>query len=291
MFDWAKLQNPIYSHPGWSVKDACWGWHGDWLYLFFSAFFVSRGQERSHVVSVKTQDLLTFSDPLFIWDGAAEGWSGLCSPNLSLVEKTHVLTFNSWGEEHPNGQTNQLFYATSTDLESWTSPQPLAKNLTQGQRAIDAALTKTDDKLYLVWKEQQTPQLAVAHQLDGPWNRLGTPSGGWFENAQLLQINGHWHLLMTGPDHAPYLMQMTGNGEQDQDWLTWAPPRRLEIPEESFNTDEPANAAFLADWRLLDGYFYLLYAGRTEGKTHAGRGNNKLGVARSKNLQSWHVPR
>lgn len=290
-FLWSQLRNPIYSHEGWSVKDACFHWQGPWLYLFFSAFYVSRGRERSHVVGVKTRDLCTYSDPLFIWDGAAEGWTGLCSPNLSSVNHQYVLSFNSWGEEHPNGQPNQLLYATSPDLENWSPANALAAYLTQSTRAIDAALTQTGEKLYLVWKEKQTPQLAMAEQLEGPWTRLGTPSGGWFENAQFLQIDDRWHLLITGPDHLPYLMKMKEAGNRSEHWLEWETPIRLEIPEEGFNSDNRANAAYLADWRKQDGYFYLLYAGRTEGESHAGRGNNQLGWARSKDLHSWHVPR
>lgn len=291
MLPWSQLKNPVYAREGWSVKDACMAWHRGSLYLFVSAFFESRGRERSHVVGVTTPDLQTFSDPFFLWSGEDDGWTGLCSPNLSTVGNKYVLTLNSWGEAHPNGQPNQLLYSSSTDLEEWSPLQALASDLTRGQRAIDAALTEAYDSLYLVWKEQQTPQLAVAKQLGGPWRRLGRPTSGWFENAQGIQIDDAWQLLVTGPDHLPYLMKMKSSGIDPSHWLEWEEPRRLEIPEETFNTNNQANAAFLADWRDRDGYFYLLYAGRTEDRSHAGRGNNKLGLARSKDLHTWHVPR
>jgi hypothetical protein len=59
---------------------------------------------------------------------------------------------------------------------------------------------------------------------------------------------------------------------------------------ENFNTDNVANACFRADWREYDGHFYMIYCGRTEGKSHLGRGNNKLGLARSKELINWQAP-
>ena len=85
-------------------------------------------------------------------------------------------------------------------------------------------------------------------------------------------------------------MTMKGSGKKPEDWLEWHPPTVLKVPQEGFNTYHRSNAAFLADWREYDGYFYLLYAGTTEGKTHAGRGNNKLGLARSQDLKTWSAP-
>jgi hypothetical protein len=203
------------------------------------------------------------------------------------MDGAYYLTYNSWGDKR--GQPNQLFYAISPNLENWTFDHPLAPNLTAGKRAIDAALAKYNDRYYLVWKQKQTPQIAWANALDSDnWQRLGRPSGGWFENGQFLEIDGSIYLLVTGARHLPYLMNMSA--ETPEDWLAWSAPYRLEIPEESFNTDHHANAAFLADWRLHDGYFYLLYTGRTEGKSHAGRGYNQLGLARSRDLVEWRVP-
>jgi hypothetical protein len=56
---------------------------------------------------------------------------------------------------------------------------------------------------------------------------------------------------------------------------------------ESFNTDNVANAAALYDWRANDGFFYLIYAGRTERATYLHRGWNRIGLARSKDLIHW----
>jgi hypothetical protein len=80
---------------------------------------------------------------------------------------------------------------------------------------------------------------------------------------------------------------MPGDGTAETDWLTWQGGYKLAVQKEAFNTNHVDNAAYLTDQRATDGFFYLFYAGRTEGATHAGRGDNKLGVSRSTDLMLW----
>jgi hypothetical protein len=184
---WTELRNPIYSHPGWSVKDPTVACREGWFYLFFSAFFFDDGQERCHVVAVKTQDLRSYSEALFVLSGKDEGWLGVCSPDLARIGDRYYLTYNSWGDQR--GRPNQLFYGVSHDPDAWTFGQKLAVELTRGKRAIDAALTYHGGRFYLLWKERQTPQMAWAESLDGEWHHLGRPGSGWFENAEIVDIN------------------------------------------------------------------------------------------------------
>ena len=290
MIDWGSIRNPVYGHSGWSVKDACVAFNGEHYVVFFSAFFHDRGRERSHVSAVQTKDFRSFSEPLFIWDGDSGGWTGFCSPNISRLDGEFILTFNSWGDEHPNGRENQLFYATSSDLINWSEYRPLASNLTEGTRAIDAALTK-HTYYFLVWKERQTPQFAYARQLDGEWIRMDEPVLGWFENGQFLQIDGTDFLLFTGKGHQPYLVEIEFLENGDSTAIRTAVPMPLDIPVETFNTDDSANAAFMWLETGKEGTFhYLIYAGSTEGESHAGRGDNRLGIARSADGIHWSVP-
>ena len=122
-------------------------------------------------------------------------------------------------------------------------------------------------------------------------NFLGKESGKIQENYQFLHIDGKWYLLSS--DYNPKvttLYEMEGEGSEDGHWQKWVNGYDLDIPTESFNTDHIANAPFIADWRQYDGYFYILYAGRTHQKSHAGRGDNKLALARSKELVRWEIP-
>jgi predicted GH43/DUF377 family glycosyl hydrolase len=292
--DWQSLQNPVYSHAGWSTKDACMIYHepNETFYLFFSAFYFDEGRERCHVVGVKTKDFKTFSESILNWRGKEGGWIGMASPDIQKIKDTYILTYNSWGDKE--GQPNQLFYATSKDLETWKYDLALASNLTKGIRAIDAAIAYDGKTYILVYKERQTPVIAWADSLDSDrWQKVGVPNGDWFENSEFLHFNGKWHLLATArgyEHHVPRLATMVGDGDDPNDWLTWTDFKEFRIPTESFNTNETANAAFLADWRTRDGYFYLLYAGRTEDESHLGRGNNKLALARSSDLNNWSVP-
>ena len=299
--DWRNLRNPIYEFPGWSTKDACLIERGGTFYLFFSAFFWNDGRIRSHVSAVKTTDLKTFSEPLFIWDGRDEGWTGMCSPNITEVDGVYYLTYNSWGDDHPNGSPNQLFYAKSTDLENWEKHKPIARDITvneQGEprRAIDIAIARAGDFWVLSWKANQAPQVATAPTLDGPWTLLGQPAERWFENAQFLKIDNRWRMLVTGLDEesgdlVPFLLTMaSGDGTRPEDFGAFDGWQRLTVPVESFNTSNSSNAAFLLDRRAIDGYYYLLYAGTTQDRSHAGRGDNRLGLARSRDLVKWVAP-
>jgi hypothetical protein len=304
--DWDNLPNPQYSHEGWSTKDACMVYHNDTFYIFFSAFYWDDGRERSHVTGVKTKDFRTFSDPLFLWHGRDEGWIGVCSPNITKVGDTFYLTYNSWGDKR--GKFNQLFYATSKDLENWEHKKPLARNVTKGFRAIDAAMAYEGGKYYVTWKQRvfgkDCFRMACADSMEGPFEYAGhgyarflMPSGvenGLIhENFEFIKIDGRWHVLVTDyrPEpHAPYIYRMEGSGMEPEDWLKWVDGRKIDIAMEPFNTEHQANASFLADWRDKDGFFYLLYAGRTEDRSHAGRGDNKLGLSRSTDLINWFIP-
>lgn len=291
LIDWDRLSNPIYSYKDWSVKDACMIYNeaDSSFYVFFSAFYFDNGQVRSHVVGVKSRDLITFSEPLFIWDGQSEGWIGMCSPNINKVGDRYILTYNSWGDK--KRKPNQLFYAESTDLNAWNKHLPLARNITKGVRAIDAAIIPHNGQYLLTWKRIQTAQVSVSDSLGANrWLNLGGLNLGWFENAQFIAIEGHLHMICTVVDKAQKIYKMKNQGGDIWNYTTWDFVAEIKVPEEAFNTNERMNAGFLFDNTAIDGYYYYIYAGRTENKSQLGRGDNKLGITRSKDLQTWSVP-
>jgi hypothetical protein len=79
-------------------------------------------------------------------------------------------------------------------------------------------------------------------------------------------------------------------GDGTRRWLGFSHFQDLQNPPKAFNTRSIGNAPFLADFRENDWYFSLFYAGSTEGQSHAGRGDNRLGLARSRDLHEWQVP-
>ena len=283
------------------------------FYIFFSAFYEDRGQVRSHVVEVSTQDFKHYSQPIFNFDGQEEGWIGMCSPDVQPLRGRYVVTFNSWGDKP--GKPNQLFYMASADLVHWTVRKPLGLNLTQvgNQRVIDAALAEAEGGYYLVYKEQSPgirsrPRIAFSISLDTPFQYVGDgiatlamkdgkDNGFFHENYELLQTNGQWYLLTTDylhnsltPDkydvQAPYLYAL----DRGSHWLKWTHGYTFNIPQEKFNQESIANAAALYDWRKYDGYYYLIYAGRNDGQSFAKRGWSQLGLVRSKDMVHWSVP-
>ncbi|NMC07862.1 MAG: glycoside hydrolase family 43 protein [Candidatus Lokiarchaeota archaeon] len=308
--DWASLRNPLYSHLGWSVKDACMEWKDGVFYIFTSAFYRDRGRERSHVVGITTSDWKHFSKPFLHVDGRDGGWTGMCSPNITRVDDAWYLTFNSWGNDHPNGNRNQLFCMKSADLKAWTPPVQVGENLTREIRCIDIAITHTNGKFYVMWKDesvfkprkQYKTRIATCTSLEGPWAFIGDGYPRFFlrgggesplvhENYQFIKIDGKQRLLsLDYSPHHPVLYEIGGDPARDESWSTWVDGHDLAIQRERFNTVHVANAPFIADWRRHDGHFYMLYAGRTHGLTHAGRGNNKLALSRSPDLVTWYPP-
>lgn len=294
--DWKSLHNPVLSYPNWSIKDSAMAYRNGTFYGFFSAFYEDRGQVRSHVVEVSTRDFKTYSQPIFNFDGTEDGWLGMCSPDVQQIGNQYVMTFNSWGDKP--GKLNALFYKTSSDLTHWSEMKALAANLTAGQRVIDAAVAHANNGYYAAWKEGRRgmkPRMAFANSLSGPFHFVqsglpvllmedGKDDGLIHENYEFLEIDGRWRLLATDYNPpSPRLYTL----ENPNDWLKWGKGYELKIPVESFNTDNVANAAALYDWRRHDGFFYLIYAGRTERASYLHRGWNRLGLARSKDLIHW----
>lgn len=313
LIDWNGLKNPVLSYPNWSVKDTAMAYRNGTFYVFFSAFYAERGQVRSHVVEVSTADFKHYSEPIFNFDGEDDGWIGMCSPDVQQLYGKYVMTFNSWGDKP--GKPNQLFYMTSDDLVHWTPRKALGLNLTQigDQRVIDAALAQADGGYYLVYKEQtpgihSRPRMAFSTSLDRPFHYVGDgivdllmkdgkDNGFFHENYEFLHTNGQWYMLTTDYLHnrqfhdkydvqAPYLYAL----ERGSHWLKWTRGYTFDLPQEKFNAESIANAAALYDWRKYDGYYYLIYAGRSEGQAYAKRGWNQIALARSKDLIHWSVP-
>ena len=296
--DWKSLSNPVLSYPDWSIKDSAMAYRNHVYYVFFSAFYPKEGDTISHVVEVSTPDFKHFSTPILNFDGKEDGWIGMCSPDVQLLHGQYVMTFNSWGDKP--GKPNELFYMTSPDLVHWSKRQTLAFNLTGTNRVIDAALAAADGGYYLIWKEglphgKMKPRLAFANSLQGPFHYVGdgypallmangTDDGLTHENYEFIHGDGKWYLLTT--DYTPeglYLYTL----EPGSGWLKWTQGYQLDTPQEQFNTDNRDNAAAIYNARQYDGYYYLIYVGRTEGKTFARRGWNQLGLARSKDLVHW----
>lgn len=312
--NWKSLKNPVLSYPEWSIKDAAMTYRDGTFYIFFSGFYQDRGMVRSHVVEVSTTDFKHYSDPILNIDGREEGWIGMCSPDVIEAEGQYIMTFNSWGDTQRHtalpDRRNSLFYVTSKDLVHWSKRKTLAANLTAGESVIDAALAPVGHGYYLIWKEIKgmTPQVAFSKSLEGSFTLVGDghPSlltekgmedGMIHENYQFVRTNDRWYLLTTdytqpppgklALDPAPYLYLLD---ENDSNWLRWTHGYKLNVPVEQFNVDNVANAAALYDWRGNDGYYYVIYGGRKDEDSYAGRGWNQLGLARSKDLVHWVVP-
>jgi hypothetical protein len=119
---------------------------------------------------------------------------GLACAHRTSARSIFYLAYNSWGDKE--NKPNQLFCAMSRDLESGGHAS-LAASITRGKRAIDAAIASDEDKFILFYKQFQVPIAAWSETLLGtPWHVIGKVNGArtWFENTQLIDIDGTWHL-------------------------------------------------------------------------------------------------
>jgi len=295
--DWKNLKNPVLDLGSWGIKDYGIAWNDGTVYAFSSAFYEDDGRVRSHVIGVHTKDFKKWSEPVFSIDGREDGWIGMCSPDCSKIGDTWYLTFNSWGDKE--GCPNQLFYISSKDLVNWSSRKPLAHNVTKDVRAIDAAVAGAEGKIHLIYKENQTARVAVGASMDGEfrWIGDGLPrfarrDGGdssWHENYSFIKVANRWRLYCIGHQTTPLIYTMKGPGERDEDWLDWIDGVTMFQEKERFNTDQSTQAPALLDLSSVDGYFYMIYGGRTEGITNLGRGNYKMGLSRSTDLLNWYI--
>jgi hypothetical protein len=224
-----------------------------------------------------------------------------------------VATYDS-NPDSGTGPQPKLYYRTSTNLETWSAPRPLALSLhpAPGDRMIDAALAWTGHGLILGYKYGLASGSTSQHfeiawspsgSLDGPWTLVGRPdivvNGDTVENFEFVGIAGRWHLVATSNTFdQPWMFELSGNPATPTSWLHWTGGRMLVIPGQSWDSGpglssvgyEHANSVFLCDARSVDGYYYATYAGSDELTHFGGWGHAKIGIARSTDLVHWQIP-
>jgi hypothetical protein len=295
---WEQLKNPIFATDAMAKDQAVVFADGRWHLLFSSRSNDPRYTGLGHVVSTDLRD----------WKPVTPRAPNGGSPDVTRdVDGNYIVTFQT--DRSENTELNWLVARTTPRLDALgNAPETkLFPALFPNDRLIDVALARTDKGTFAIFKRglheatEQFTHLAYSPSgsLEGPWELLGEPNVGWFENYQFLEIDGKWHVLGTRiPVHVPELWRLDGNPADPKAWLKWTKVRDLTVPGEAWNSGgkvagidfERANSAYLFDNRVVDGYFYLFYAGSTELQTNAGRGWSKIGVARSNNLENWSVP-
>lgn len=294
---WEAIRNPVLGLPEAAIKDAFFVRHAGVWHLGYSQ--IRDDPFRFRLGFSFTVDWRVFEHGPTI-DQPVTG--GLASPNVTRApDGQFVMTYNSHTSD-ADGAESKLYFRTSTDLSSWSAPTRIHVEGADApeDRLIDAALAFTDAGTFLFFKLEQRAQVAhsPSGSFEGPWELVGELAPANLENYQVIRIDGRWHLLATTLPllHRPVLHRLDGDEKDPSAWRTWTVVREMDVPEQSWNTGSPltyerANAASLADERSTDGFFYLLYAGSTETITFEGRGRSSLGLARSRDLVKWEVPR
>ena len=212
---WVQLRNPILSEPSAGVKDQALVWAGGEWHMLFSYVtddVPTPGGETWNIATATSSDLSHWSTPA-PWPVQA-GVHGVASPDIVRSPSgTFVVTYDSNPDVAATaGAQSKLYYRTSTDLETWSAPQPLALSLhpAPGDRMIDAALAWTGHGLILGYKYGTATGSTLQHfeiawspsgSLNGPWTYVGRPdivvNGDTIENYEFVAVAGRWSLVAT----------------------------------------------------------------------------------------------
>ena len=312
---WSQLTDPILSEPDAGVKDQALVWAGGrWHMLFSDVTDDARlpGGVRWDIATATSTDLVHWSAPVR-WP-AQRGVVGVVSPDIVRSPTgTFVVTYDSGPGEVGGGQA-KLYYRTSADLETWSAPHALARNLhpAPADRMIDPALAWTGKGLILGYKYGPPTTTGSQHfeiawsrsgSLAGPWVLVGRPDislyGDTVENLEFLTVGGRWRLVATSNTlDQPWMFTLVGPPGTPASWLHWSDATELQIPPQPWDSGaglssvdyEHANSVFLCDARATDGYYYATYAGSDELTAFDGWGHAKIGIARSRDLVHWQVP-
>jgi hypothetical protein len=310
---WSDLHNPIMSSPSAGEKDEEIVWFAGRWHMLFS--YVrddksSPGGVYWDVATSTSTDLTNWSPPV-AWP-AQPGTLGVAAPEIARdPDGAFVVTYQS-DPGQTDGAQDLLYYRTSTNLESWSSPHPLAQNLAPEptDRMIDGSLAWTGNGLILGYKageagNEQAFEIAWSPNgsLSGPWRYVGKPDivvyGGTIERYEFLAVGGSWHLMATSNVlDQPWLFELAGDPGKPTGWLDWTGGYELDVPKAKWDTGkgissvnyEWANASFLCNDTADSGYYYLFYAGSNELTAFDGWGHAKIGIARSRDLVHWQVP-
>lgn len=295
---WEELRNPIYEEPAMTKDQTVRFVDGRW-HMWFST---RSRDEQGYATSTDWTDWEIDEDHAPPVGGSSD--------ITRAANGEYVLTLQV-EDDRPRADSRKVAYRTRDDPAGFADAEVrrIAPGIYDDERLIDAALAHTEHGVFAIFKRglretlDQTPTLVYSPSgdLEGPWELVGdVESIGLAENFQLLTIDGKWHLLVTAiPFHDPTLFRLEGDPLDPASWLDWDLVGAFAIPEEDWNTGDHdtrgitydvANSAYLCDARVVDGHFYLFYAGATELESNDGRGHQRIGVARSTDLVTWELP-
>ena len=313
--DWGSLHNPVLSDPAAAEKDQALVWaFGRWhmLFSYVTNDVPVPGGEHWNIAVASSADLVHWTAPQ-PW-AEQPGVVGVGSPDIVRSPSgLFVATYDSGPGELGGGQA-KLYYRTSSDLETWSSPVPLAPDIhpAPGDRLIDPSLAWTGHGLILGYKYGAVSNSTTQHfeiawsrsgSLDGPWTLIGQPDivvyGDTVENYEFVALAGRWRVVGTSNRFdQPWMFDLAGDPASPSSWLHWVHATMLSIPSQAWDTGagissvgfEHANSVFLCDARRATGYYYATYAGSSELSRFGGWGHGEIGIARSTDLVHWEVP-
>jgi 6-phosphogluconolactonase/glucosamine-6-phosphate isomerase/deaminase len=266
--------NPILSEPDAGVKDQALLWAGGrWHMLFSDVTDDARlpGGVRWDIAVVHQYRPapLVVAGALAGPERGDRGGVARHRPQPDRDLRRHLrLGSGRGGRGEP-----KLYYRTSTNLDSWSAPHPLARSLgpTPTDRMIDPAWpgrATVSSWVQVGYHNAAFRDRLVPFRFSG--RSLGI--GGAARHHPLrrhggeLRVplpSGSWHLVATSNTFdQPWLFSLVGNPRDPASWLHWTAGAEMQIPSQAWDsgaglssvTYEHANSVFLCDATATDGY-------------------------------------
>ncbi len=131
-----------------------------------AAFVLPVNEARGVYVTRSLDNGESWSEPVQVFDAAAEGWPAADSPRLAQTgDDTLHLTWTR--TELPDEAAQGLYYARSDDGgETWSAPQPVESQATRTRTAVlwSDLVGVGEQVVHRVWQTAANPNVTVWHQ-------------------------------------------------------------------------------------------------------------------------------
>lgn len=296
MIDLEKLKNPLIDkRPKAFLRDPAIIFHEGTLKCFHTTVEETTTGRRLYLEMSESEDLrewrttrlttseLNFSSPgNIVWDG--KQW-------ILCVQSYPINPGELWGNDN-----SRLWLMFSDDLTHWSEPEVIMKNgcacdWVNGPRQIDPYLVHHDNEYYCFYKAESKYGAIKSKDLKN-WEELSPhkpiishkdiPDRRAVENPCIIKDDAGRFMLFFSP-----CRENRGIGvAYSNDLVEWRDFQYLDFPNLSWAKNGPTAPAVI-DMRETTGYWIMMFHGETVSEGH----DAALGIAWSKNLIDWTLPR
>lgn len=303
-FNWSGLRNPVFSYQETDVRDPSTIYYQGKFYLYFTHDLRPDlpwiTEERWATDLVITEDFLSYSSPKRVAPAP------YCSPgNILNYKDTWYMVVQYYGK--PPKPAN-LCLTKSNNLLDWSYPETIhtwqPEHKWSNNRLIDPFIVKKGEDFFLFYSGHehkgetcmQHIGYAVSKDLIA-WDdkSLNEPVLKAEEDFELDdgKHGGVENIVILQKEKLYYMVYSAGMRNQktaiavSEDLVHWTKNGLISLPVEEWDEAEHGAPYIIDGKEWGEPYYYMWYQGRTK----KGRKAVSIGVARSKDLYNWEIPK